>query len=81
MAKLYLITYDLMTPGKDYDALIRALREIGAERRLYSVWLVRYAGVAPIDLAEYCLRFMDANDRIFVTEVPDDFSYRSLMAA
>jgi hypothetical protein len=76
----YLISYDLMTPGKDYKDLWKALREIGAIRILESEWLTRRTGTTPLNLATYCLKFMDANDRIFVTEVPDNYAYRTLMA-
>ena len=31
-------------------------------------------------LAEYCVKFMDDNDRIFVTEVPSNYAYRALLA-
>ena len=34
----------------------------------------------PINLANYCLKYMFPNDRIFVTEVPNNYAYRTLMA-
>ena len=76
---LYLISYDLMAPGKDYKDLWNALHAIGAVRILESEWLARRGNTTPKDLADYCLKFMDANDRIFVTEVPANFAYRSLL--
>ena len=76
----YLITYDLMTPGKDYNELWTALYAINAVRVQQSVWLTRRLNTNPIGLANYCLGYMDTNDRIFVTEVPDNFGYRTLLA-
>ena len=37
----YLISYNLMTPGKNYEDLWAALRAIGAVRILKSEWLTR----------------------------------------
>lgn len=75
----YLISYDLMAPGKDYQNLWNALRAINAVRILESEWLVRRVNTTPVALANYCLQHMDANDRIFVTEVPDNYAYRTLI--
>ena len=77
---LYLISYDLMAPGKDYKDLWAALRAIGAVRVLESEWLTRRVNTSPINLANHLLQFMDANDRIFVTEVANNCAYRTLMA-
>lgn len=52
---LYLISYDLMKPGKDYKDLWAALYAIGAKRILESEWLVRHTNTTPVDLANYCL--------------------------
>ncbi len=76
---LYLISYDLMAPGKDYKDLWAALYAIGAVRILESEWLTRRANTSPLNLANHLLQFMDANDRIFVTEVPNNYAYRTLM--
>jgi len=38
--------------------------------RVRRVRLVRRVNTTPLDLANYCLKVMDANDRILVTEVP-----------
>jgi hypothetical protein len=77
---LYLISYDLMTPGKDYKDLWAALRAIDAVRVLESEWMTRSQNTTPIEIANYCLKFMDANDRILVTEVSSNYAYRNLMA-
>lgn len=38
---LYLISYDLIKPEKDYPDLIAALERMGAKRVLLSEWMVR----------------------------------------
>jgi hypothetical protein len=76
---LYSISYDLLTPGKNYQELWDALHAIGAERVLLSQWTVRRDNTTPKQIGDYCVRFMDANDRIFVTEVPANYAYRNLI--
>lgn len=62
----YVISYDLNTPGKDYQTLWDALASIGAQRVLYSQWVVRRYETSAQGLANYLWRFMDANDRLLV---------------
>ncbi len=83
MGKLYLISYDLMTPGKDYTNLWAFLRRLGGVRVLESEWMIRWVSATPttpLDLANATLQHMDRNDRILVTEVPPNFASRGLIA-
>jgi hypothetical protein len=77
---LYLVSYDLMAPGKDYKDLWAALRAIKAVRILESEWLTRREGTTPLALANHILQYMDSNDKIFVTEVPNNYAYRLLLS-
>jgi hypothetical protein len=36
----YLISYDLVAPGKEYPPLLDTLKRLGAVKVLYSEWLV-----------------------------------------
>jgi hypothetical protein len=76
----YLISYDLMAPGKNYDSLWTALENLGAVRVLDSEWAVTHPNSTPLDIANYCVQYMDSNDRILVTELPDNYAYRNLIA-
>lgn len=75
----YLISYDLLKPGKNYDPLWAALRTIGAERRLESEWEVALSGSTPLKLAQYVAQHIEANDRLLVTEMPDNYAYTNLI--
>ena len=74
----YLIAYDLMQPGQNYAALWKALADMGAVRVLESAWIVR-SRLSAVDLANYCLRYMDPNDRLFVSEVTNNFAFRGTL--
>ena len=78
MRYLYVISYDLRKPGRDYDPLYDALEQEGAERILQSQWALKIGlpGQAKVLRAEF-KRFIDNNDRLLVTEV-DDWAGRKL---
>lgn len=63
----YTISYDLNSPGKDYQALYDALTRVGAKRILYSEWVVRWDGTTAESIRTYVWSYMDANDRLMVT--------------
>ena len=65
----YLISYDLMTPGRNYQALYDALASIGAVRVLDSHWVTRRSNTTSAQLRDWIWRHMDRNDRLLVTAV------------
>jgi hypothetical protein len=74
MGKVFLISYDLMTPGQAYDSLIRALEKAGAKKALYSAWFLRTTSSAS-EVRDWLMKLVDTNDRIFVTEATGWASY------
>jgi len=63
------IEYDLLTPGKDYDALYKAIKSYGTWARLTeSTWFVKTEATCP-QIRDKLLAVMDANDRLFVGEL------------
>lgn len=76
----YLISYDLMNPGKDYKPLWKALGDLGAVRGLDSEWTVNHNNATPLSIAKYCAEHMDKNDRLLVTEMPDNYAMMNLIA-
>lgn len=67
---LFLISYDLIRPEKDYPDLIATLRNIGARRVLPSEWLIK----SSMDVNDVFDRVwiggnMNARDRLLVTQV------------
>jgi hypothetical protein len=75
----YLVSYDLLKPGKDYQPLWTALSNLGAERMLASQWSVTLQNTTPLNVANYLIQFMDNNDRILVTEMPGNYAFRNLI--
>lgn len=67
---LYLISYDLIKPGKDYAALIDELKKLGAKRILLSQWVVRRGNTTAEALRDYFRSFIDSNDRTHLHVIP-----------
>ena len=70
---LYLISYDLLKPGKNYDPLLEALAQQGAKRVLLSQWTLNtYCSAKQI--RDWARRYMDNNDRILISEIKSNRS-------
>jgi len=77
---LYFLEYDLIKQ-KNYDALYTALQQFGAHRHLLSAWSFKYANSgASVSLRDHFQQFMDADDRLVVSEVVDWASNNALAA-
>jgi hypothetical protein len=68
MANNLFISYDLYEPGKNYEAVSSAIKELGSWARVQkSFWYVRSQFGAQ-QAAEYVRRSMDANDSLIVID-------------
>jgi CRISPR-associated endonuclease Cas2 len=68
---IYLLAYDLVNESKgtfDYQPLWDELKRLGAFRTQYSLWLVN-ANTTAQQLVEHFKRFVDNDDRLWVTSV------------
>ena len=77
---LHWIAYDLDKPGQDYTDLIARLKELKAVRILKSDWLLEHSA-SPEEIRKDLQRFLDANDRIMVSEVYNNASWYNLLAS
>ena len=66
---LYLISYDLRNPGRDYRTLWAELHRLGAVKVLESQYAVRRNQTNAEGLRNYLLEFIDANDGLLVVEI------------
>ena len=64
----FIVSYDLNQPVQQYTQLWGALRALGGERILESVWAVIANGTAE-GLRNHLGQYMDPNDRIIVIDV------------
>ncbi|WP_426041488.1 hypothetical protein [Brevundimonas sp. TWP2-3-4b1] len=72
---LFLITYDLCQPGRNYDNLYALLRDSWkASKIAESVWLAELKGPAP-NVRDFIVRSVDTNDRVAVIELRQPFDW------
>lgn len=64
----YLVSYDLLRPGQNYDGLINAIKQLGGKRVLLSAWAF-YSTATAVQLRDHLRQFIDQNDRLLVTGI------------
>jgi CRISPR/Cas system-associated endoribonuclease Cas2 len=69
----YLITYDLLTPGQDYETLIKTLQTWGAKKVALSTWVIRTDSTAQ-QLRDALRNYIDYNDRLIVVQMTGDWA-------
>lgn len=66
---VFCVSYDLLTPGKNYDGLINAIKSYGTWwHQTESVWFIvsdKGAG----EIRDFLMSYLDNNDKLFVIAV------------
>jgi CRISPR/Cas system-associated endoribonuclease Cas2 len=68
--KPFTISYDLDTPGRDYQRLFARLLEHGAFRVQLSQWALATTWTA-VQLRDDLMKYIDSNDRLLVVQIAD----------
>ena len=72
--KIYIVAYDLHSPGQNYAKIHKHLESYGSWCRLQgSVWLIR-VNKSAATIRDEVNRYTDANDVIFVAEVGPEWA-------
>ena len=74
----YVLTYDLIK-RKNYQTLWDELARLGAHRALESFWLINLNNTAK-EVVEHFKRFIDGDDRLWVSELTKAYSFTNAMA-
>jgi len=75
MSRVFLISYDLIKPEKDYKDLIAGIKAISGSwcRVLASVWLVKAPSTeTPASLGARVRSLIDGDDKLYVADVTGD---------
>lgn len=75
----FLLSYDLVTPGRDYSRLLDTLHSFGAVRVLASQWTFTRYQTDAAGLTRYFRQFIDTNDRLLVVELTGGVSAYNLI--
>lgn len=71
---VYLITYDLNTEGKDYNALYDKIKSLGEWfHPLESVWFLCPSSIYDVnEITDQLRTTMDDNDHVFIVEITNN---------
>lgn len=75
---VYLISYDLRNPGRNYEPLWGRLRDWKAQRVLESLWLLQTASSASV-IRDDLKAYIDLNDLLFVAKLNGETAWTSLL--
>lgn len=73
---IYMVSYDLRAPGRDYAPLYDALRSVPCIRPLESVWVIEVNNVAGA-VRDWLRGFVDLNDGLMVIEISANAGWAS----
>lgn len=66
---VYLVSYDLKKPDRNYDDLIKEIKSFGTWwHQTGSVWVI-VTSKTTAEVRDYLMRFIDSNDRLFVVQI------------
>lgn len=81
MTHCFIVSYDLCTPGRNYDGLYKALKSFSYWGRLTeSTWAV-VSHTQAIDIREYLRTFIDKNDRLIVIQSGCNAAWQNTIAS
>jgi CRISPR-associated endonuclease Cas2 len=67
---LYIISYDLTNPSRDYQSLSNAIKSYGSWwHQSGSTWLISVNTDNAATIRDYLKQFIDSNDKIFVAKL------------
>ena len=81
MSNAKIVCYDLCQPGRDYSKLISRIQQYRNVCKLTeSCWLI-FTTVKCAQLRDDLLKYVDANDRIFVSALTGEAAWRNTMSS
>lgn len=77
---VYLASYDLNKPEKDYPKLLKRLEEWKATRILYSEWIIRSSSTA-VQIRDDLKNYVDANDSLLILKLEGEAAWTKTQVA
>ena len=68
--KVYIITYDLVNPGQNYDKLLRRIKSYNGWARLGGSSYLVTSQLEPDKVRDHLAEVLDGNDKLFVGTCP-----------
>ncbi len=74
----WLVSYDLLVPGRNYEGLFQALRQMSATRVMLSQWALR-SNLSAMDILNRLIPHIDSNDRMIVSPLSSSAYIRTIV--
>jgi len=78
MKKVYIITYDLSNPGRNYEALLKLIKSYPAWARLGGSSYLVLTEQSTVQIRDYLTPALDTNDSLFVGLMSNVAAWRGL---
>jgi hypothetical protein len=80
MKRIYCIQYDLLQPGRDYQPLIAAIKQLGSSwaKPLESCFAI-VTTMTSVQIRDSLATHLDTNDKLLVTQIGSDWASRNLL--
>ena len=69
----YIISFDLVVIGQNYEPFYSELIRLGGTRVLLSQWLVK-SDYSALELRDHLWQYMDQNDRLLVQVIDENWA-------
>lgn len=80
MNKCYIISYDLVSPGKNYEMLYNAIKAFGTWGKITeSCWIIVSSLPAAV-IRDRLAAYLDVNDRLFVSRLAMPAAWKNTKA-
>jgi len=72
---LYIVSYDLSYPRRDYESFSNAIQSYGNWwYQTGSVWLIASNNTSCAKIRDYLRQFIDSNDKLFVAKLSGEWA-------
>lgn len=78
MASVFIVSYDLVAPGKNYEALLQRIKAYGAWATLGGSAYLILADATPEQIRDNLSSVLDGNDKLWVGVAPAPSAWRGL---
>lgn len=78
MAHMLIVSYDLMNPGQNYPMLLQRIKAYGQWARLGGSAYLIVTDSTPVQVRDYLVGALDANDALYVGMAPAPSAWQGL---
>lgn len=78
MRKVYIITYDLSTPGRNYELLLKKIKSHANWARLGGSSYIILSEHSAVEIRDFLVTVLDSNDKIFIGKLSNEAAWHGL---